>query len=203
MADACDYRPTQLMGNAGAAATLAVGAAPVSISSSMGAAGYYTLVHSTGGYVMFGSVAAGTSGAGTVGIIAGSQGLAASIVAFLSGPIVIGTGIVLTVASSGYEGVCFFADERITDYEEVYAAMQLVASTSDPELFSILEGRVEGETALLHMQDPGGQIIIYDIDNLYIVNGTVMHRDWFRNTTVGFMAIVSSDGAARLDTIEN
>ena len=36
----------------------------------------------------------------------------------------------------------------------------------------------------------------YDVENLYIVNGVLMHRDWGKNTTIGNIGFYTVDNEA-------
>lgn len=81
MANVCDHKPTKVIGGiAGSAAAIGIG---------MKAAGLYVFPHAAG-MAMLGSTAAGSSAAGTVGIIGGTAGVIGSTGAVLMSPIVNG-----------------------------------------------------------------------------------------------------------------
>ncbi|KUJ78111.1 hypothetical protein AVO45_09130 [Ruegeria marisrubri] len=118
----------------------------------------------------------------------GTGGLVGTVTAFVTAPATIIAGAVLAAGVAAYEGACYFTDERITEYDEVLAVMQKVAENANPEMFEVSMNNGSG----------GAEIIIrgaegydkYDVKNLYIVNGVLMHRDWFRNTTVASLTLV-------------
>ena len=156
---------------AGLTATAAAGGATAN------SLGIYTLTHSVSGLTMVGSTAAGSSAAGTVGIVGGTSGFIGSAVAFATAPVTITVTAVTAVGVATYEGVCYFQDERITDVGIVGKIMHRVAD-HDETL------RVDDKYIYLRNED-GSSETRYLIDNLYIVNGDLMHRDWFLNTNIG------------------
>jgi hypothetical protein len=102
MANVCDHKPTKVIGGvAGSAAAIGVG---------MKAAGLYAFPHATG-MVMLGSTAAGSSAAGTVGIIGGTAGFIGSAGAVLMSPIVIGGAIAVAGGAAAFEGGCYLASK--------------------------------------------------------------------------------------------
>ena len=103
-ADVCDHRPSKLI--AGKAVSTAAGGTAVA-GVGMKAAGFYTLVHSASGATMLASTAAGSSAAGTVGIIGGTAGVVGSVGAFLMSPVVIGGALVVATGAAVYEGGCY------------------------------------------------------------------------------------------------
>lgn len=140
---------------------------------------------------MLGSTLAGSSGAGTVGIIGGSGGAVGGAASVIMSPIVIGAAAVTALAGGGFEAVCFFKDERITDYESVDKIVLEIAKTSDNELFLYHPARFEGDSAAIEMLNPDGTRSAYYVENLYLVDGELFHRDRFLNTSLGYVAIVS------------
>ena len=102
IADVCDYRPSQLIGGAGAGALGAVGAGTAAAGLGAQAAGFYTLTHAVTGLTMLGSTAGGASAAGTVGIMGGTAGLVGSIAAVILAPATIVAGAVLGAGVSIY-----------------------------------------------------------------------------------------------------
>lgn len=184
-ADACDYRPSQLIGGGGAAGT-AVGAGTVAAAGTAAkAAGYYTLVHSTSGAYMLGSTAAGASAAGTAGIVAGTGTGLGAVAAFVTAPAVIIGAVVAAVGTGAFEGVCYFADERITRFDQVAARLKVLAD-ANPKFVTLYSW---GENPKLVLKTPKGTVT-YSLYDLYIVNGVLMHRDWGFNTEIGTLAYI-------------
>ena len=104
----CDYTPSHLMGaNASTAAGVTTGAVAAT-GVGLKAAGVYTITHATTGAAMLGSTAAGASGAGTVGIIAGTGGFLGTVGAVLMSPFVIVPAAVAAAGIGIYEGACYF-----------------------------------------------------------------------------------------------
>ena len=138
---------------------------------------------------MLGSTLAGASGAGTVGIIGGS-GFAASVLAVLTAPVTLIAAAGTAVTVGGLEAGCYFVDERITDEKEVHAILRQVALTANEDYFKLYDV-TEEETAKtgigsrVRIRDEDGEYIFYWVENLYIVNGELLHRDWFFNTSLG------------------
>jgi hypothetical protein len=141
---------------------------------------------------MLGSTLAGASGAGTIGIIGGS-GFAASVLSVLLAPItlLIAGGTAVTVG--GLEAGCYFVDERITEEEEVLAILRQVAMTANEDYFELFdvsdeEAAETGTVSRVRIPDEDGEYQFYEVANLYIVNGELLHRDWFFNTSLGNIA---------------
>ncbi|WP_283426002.1 hypothetical protein [Shimia sagamensis] len=141
---------------------------------------------------MLGSTLAGASGAGTVGIIGGS-GFAASVLAVLTAPITLFVAAGTAVTVGGVEAGCYFVDERITEEEEVVAILRQAALTSNEDYFKLFDvsGAEAAETGVasrVRIPDEDGTYQFYEVENLYIVNGELLHRDWFFNTSLGNIA---------------
>ena len=129
----CSFRPSVLLGDSGATAVAGSGAVVAGAGIGAKAAGFYTLTHAATGATMLGSTAGGASAAGTVGIMGGTGAGIGSVVAFVTAPATIIAAAVTAVAVAGYEGACYFADERITEFDEVLAMMQSISENSDVE----------------------------------------------------------------------
>jgi hypothetical protein len=136
---------------------------------------------------MIGSTAIGGSAAGTVGIMAGTGGVAGSVAAVLMAPITIVVAGVTAVGVASYEGACFFQDERITDYDKVLEVMSNMAANSDPSSFMLTE---ENGKKAIKLAEGDGEKRTYFVEDLYIVNGILMNRDWFKNTKIGRVSYV-------------
>jgi hypothetical protein len=189
----CDYRLSQLVSPTAATAVVTAGGAGASVGpATMALGGLYFFPHAASGSVMLGSTLAGASGAGTVGIIGGS-GFAAGVLAVLTAPItlVVAAGTAVTVG--GVEAGCYFVDERITEEEEVVAILRQAALTSNEDYFKLFdvsgeEAAETGAASRVRIPDEDGTYQFYEVENLYIVNGELLHRDWFFNTSLGNIA---------------
>ena len=186
----CDYRLSELVGSFGAGSAV-VGATAVAGSDvAMKAAGIYLITNYTTGAVMLGSTAAGSSAAGTVGIIGGSAGLVGAVASILSAPAVAIGAVASAVAAVGLEGGCYFADERITDYDRVLTVMRAVAAKSEPREFMLVNADKPGRVARILVHTGPGQYDDYRVEDLYLVNGELMNRDWFLNTDIGRIQVM-------------
>ncbi|SMP21357.1 hypothetical protein SAMN06265373_10421 [Shimia sagamensis] len=189
----CDYRLSQLASPTAATAVVAAGGTGASVGpATMALGGLYFFPHAAGGSVMLGSTLAGASGAGTVGIIGGS-GFAASVLAVLTAPITLFVAAGTAVTVGGVEAGCYFVDERITEEEEVVAILRQAALTSNEDYFKLFDvsGAEAAETGVasrVRIPDEDGTYQFYEVENLYIVNGELLHRDWFFNTSLGNIA---------------
>ncbi|WP_323007287.1 hypothetical protein [Pseudorhodobacter sp.] len=194
-ADTCDYRPSRILGDTGSKA--AIGGA-LGVSSATGAAtamGVYTLVNAGSGLTMLGSTLAGGSAAGTIGIIAGTGGALGTAGAIILNPLVWVPAAIVGVGGGGFEAVCaFLVDERITEYEEVLAVMKSFAAHADTEYFRIVTNAIP---AFISLSDGKGSWTRYDIEDLYIVDGMLINRDWGPNTNIGRVVLLNNDGVVQ------
>ena len=53
---------------------------------------------------------------------------------------------------------------------------------------SAVESAETGTVSRVRIPDEDGVFQFYEVANLYIVNGELMHRDWFWNTSLGNIA---------------
>jgi len=186
----CDYRLSQLASPTAATAVVAVGGAGASVGpATMALGGLYFFPQAASGSMMLGSTLAGASGAGTVGIIGGS-GFAAGVLAVLTAPITLFVAAGTAVTVGGVEAGCYFVDERITEEEEVFAILRQAALTSNEDYFKLFdvsdeEAAETGAVSRVRIPDKDGEYQFYEVENLYIVNGELLHRDWFFNTSLG------------------
>lgn len=189
----CDYRLSQLVSPTAATAVVTAGGAGASVGpATMALGGLYFFPHAASGSVMLGSTLAGASGAGTVGIIGGS-GFAAGVLAVLTAPITLAVAAGTAVTVGGVEAGCYFVDERITEEEEVVAILRQAALTSNEDYFKLFdvsgeEAAETGAASRVRIPDEDGTHQFYEVENLYIVNGELLHRDWFFNTSLGNIA---------------
>jgi len=178
-AKVCDYTPSNLAGQAATAVGTALAGGAAVAGVGLQAAGVYTLVHAGSGLTMVGLTAAGTSAAGTVGIVAGTGGVIGATAAFLLAPVTLVVAAVTVVGVGAFEGACYFQVERVTDAEAVHKILIDVASRDDTvELKKFNDG-----IALVLKNSTGDTN--YLLDNLYIADGSLMHRDWGSNTNLG------------------
>lgn len=192
-ADVCDYRPSKTVGAIGATSGLIAGGATAAASGTAKAVGVYTLVHATSGLTMVGGTWAGASAAGTAGIIAGTGGIIGSSVAVILMPTVAIPAAIAAVGIAGYESACYFTDTRITDYDEIDIIVRDIALTAPSDLYRY-EPATEHAPARIIVRDPDSKEVrhhTYLVENLYIVNGELMHRDWGPNTKIGVIAHIT------------
>jgi hypothetical protein len=193
-AGVCDWRPSVLIGGGGSAAVAGTASAVGAAGLGMKAAGFYTLVHASSGLTMLGSTAAGASAAGTTGIIAGTAGAAGTVGAVLMAPATIIAAIGTAVVVGGLEGVCWLGDERITEPAEVAVYLRSMAAHAAPAYFRFREGNSTQNSDLL-VRSEAGQMQRYDLEDLYIVNGLLKHRDWGVNSTIGRIGFATTTAA--------
>lgn len=190
-ADTCDYRPSRILGDTGSKAVIGGGAVVSSATGAATAMGVYTLVNAGSGLTMLGSTMAGASGAGTIGIIAGTGGAIGTAGAVILNPFVWVPAAIVGVGGGGFEAVCaFLVDERITEYEEVLAVMESFAAHADPEYFQIVTNAIP---AFISLSDGEGSWTRYDIEDLYIADGMLKSRDWGPNTKIGRVVLLGAD----------
>ena len=192
-ADTCDYRPSRILGDRGSTLVIGGGLAVTSTTGAATALGVYTLVNAGSGLTMLGSTMAGASGAGTIGIIAGTGGFIGAAGAIILNPFVWVPAAIVGVGGGGFEAACaFLVDERVTEYNEVLAVMQSFATHADPEYFRLVTNAIP---AFISLSDGKGAWTRYDIENLYIADGVLKHRDWGANTVIGRVVLLSDEDA--------
>lgn len=152
------------------------------------ATGLYIRTNATTGAAMVGSTAAGVFGAGTVGIIGGTSGLLGSAAAVVSAPATIIAGILTALGIGALVGGCYFADERITDYGQILSILERPDKDAKGKNFRLF--RSGGAPAYIMINHDGTGMTKFEVEDLYIVNGVLMNRDWFRNTAIGQIALV-------------
>lgn len=193
----CDYRLSQLIGSGGAAAAVGASTVVAGGGTAMKAAGFYLITNATTGAAMIGSTAAGASAAGTVGIIGGSAA-AGGVVAFLTAPITVTIAALTAVGAAAVEGGCYFMDERITDFDQVLSIVQEIGERTDRSEFEVFPTKSENHkyndgtrraNAIIRVKNSEGAKDQYLVSNLYIVNGELKHRDWGRNTSIGYVTV--------------
>ena len=193
LAGVCDYRLSQMVNPAAATTVVAVGGAGATIGpGAMAIGSLYFFPHAASGTVMLGSTLAGASGAGTIGIIGGS-GFAAGVLAVFTAPITVFIAAGTAITVSGVEAGCYFVDERITEEEKVHAILRQVSLTANEEYFKFFDVSDEeaaevGTASRVRIPDEDGEYQFYEVQNLYIVNNELLHKDWFLNTSLGNIA---------------
>lgn len=99
-------------------------------------------------------------------------------------PATIIIGAITAVAIGGFEGVCYFKIERVTDPYQMMGIIESIAA-QDPDI-SIAE-TPDGPVMVMTSD---GEEKRYLIRKLYIADGDLKHRDWFLNTNLGPVAYV-------------
>lgn len=192
-AETCDYRPSRILGGTGSTAVIGGGLSIASATGTASALGVYTLVNAGSGLTMLGSTMAGASGAGTIGIIAGTGGAAGTAGAIILNPFVWVPAAIVGIGGGGFEAACaFLVDERITEYDDVLAIMRSFATHADPKYFQLVENAIP---AFISISTGDGKWVRYDIEDLYIVDGMLKHRDWGPNTQIGRVVLLSDENA--------
>lgn len=189
-ADVCDYRPSHLLGETGSKVAIGTGGAIAGTTATGTALGMYTLVHAGSGLTMLGSTMAGASGAGTVGIIAGTSGALGAAGAIILNPFVWVPAAILGAGGGGFEAACaFLIDERITKYEDVLQILKSFEMHADPEYFNLVENAIP---AFVMLTGPDDTVERYNIEDLYIVDGVLKHRDFGPNTSIGRVVLLTN-----------
>ncbi|MCL3880949.1 hypothetical protein [Marivita sp. GX14005] len=193
-AEICDFRPSILAEKAGKVAKSTAGAVAGAAGEGVRALGVYTLENPVSGASMIGSGVSGAVSAGST--VAGSAGGAfGTATAIATAPVTIAVAGLTAAALGSYEGVCHFREDRITDYDEILFIVSNLAANSDPTRFQlILQGTeyvtLKGRDAIagtdkLRVASTGIGPFIFDVEDLYIADGVLMHRDYGRNTVIG------------------
>ncbi|AZQ67590.1 hypothetical protein EF888_10875 [Silicimonas algicola] len=175
----CDYRPSELLRSGVSSARDAAGA------FANRAAGAFTLTNAATGASMLGSTAS------TLGEIGGAVGSTAAGAVSASGAAVAAVGL------GAMEGLCYFRDERISDYGDVLQVMQAIADSADPAYFRVDDGTQRQKSAVVVIGDGSGGATEYPVRKLYIVNGVLIHRDWGLNTPLGDVGFMSPSDAVK------
>ena len=197
-ADLCDFRPSVLAGKAGQAAKATAGAVATVATEGVRAVGVYTLENPVSGVSM---ISTGVSSAAAAGssVAAGAGGALTTAGAIATAPVTIAVAGLTAVALGSYEGVCYFRQERITDYDEILYIVANLSANSDPTMFRLIPDGTEyvtlkGRNAIasedkVRIAATGVGPFIFDVKNLYITDGVLMHRDAGRNTVIGNVAL--------------
>lgn len=190
-AGACDYRPSQLIGGSGAGVVATTGLGTATAGLAAKGAGFYTLTHAVTGATMLGSTAGGASAAGTVGIMGGTAGVVGTAAGVLMAPATIIVGAITAAGIGGYEGICYFYDERVTEYTDVLKILEAIALNANPAYLRLEIDPMNRESAILVLSDGEESTQRYSVENLYVVNGVLKHRDWGLNTVVGNVGFIA------------
>jgi hypothetical protein len=181
----CDYKPSILAGAAAQKAGAAGRAlAPVAKEGAR-TAGQWMLMH-PGQSVTLLSSAAGTAS----GTVAGAGGVAATVTAIATAPVTLAVGAVTFAAAGGYEGLCYFKVERVTDEAAVRAIIDDITQ-NDPLAWT----RNTNKGPVMVLAGPEGETI-YPIRKLYIADGLLKVRDWGLNPVLGPVAYVQPEAGA-------
>jgi hypothetical protein len=179
VAGVCDYRPSRLMGQAGAVASTAVSGGAAVAEAGLQVAGYYSLLQGGSGLSLLGSLTGGAGAAGATGVIAGAGQAIGGAAAILSAPATLAVGAVTFASAGAYEGFCYFRVERVDDPEVVRAIIESIAA-HDPLVSIVATNR--GPAMELAA---GGSPRLFLLRNLYLEDGQLRHRDWGPNTDLG------------------
>ena len=100
-------------------------------------------------------------------------------------PVTIIAGAVVAVGTGGWEGVCYLKDDRISDYDQVLSVLRKAADQVRSINFMVVNPDSPEHQARLVVGNSSGEFESYDVEDIYIVNEEVYHRDWFLNTNLG------------------
>ena len=190
----CDFRLSRILSAERATALLASGASGATIgSAAVTLGGLYFFPDTPPQTLLLGSTLAGATASGTMGLVGGS-GFATSVLSVLSAPVTIAGAAGAALIVGGMEAGCYLADERITDPDAVLAILSTVAATANEDLFKlyVVPDDVAAETgdrSRVRIPDADGTFRFYDVADLYISAGKLMHRDRFRDTNLGNIAV--------------
>jgi len=191
LADACDYRPSRLLGETGSKAAIGIGGTVAGGGAIGTSVGLYTLVNAGSGLTMLGSTMAGASGAGTVGIIAGTGGAIGAAGAVILNPFVWVPAALVGIGGGGFEATCaFLVDERITEFDEVLTIMRSFNIHADKNYFLLNDKTIP---PYIELRNEGLTFDRFYIEDLYIVDGVLKSRDWGPNTTIGRVVFLNGD----------
>jgi hypothetical protein len=178
VAGPCSYRPSELLRSGTEVAT----APGVQETAGGLVQGFFTLTNTATGASLLGGTTA-TGALGQIGSAATAIGSGAATALAAPGAAIAGAAAALGIGA--YEGLCYFTDDRITEYDAVLAVMNGIAASADPAFFYVEQGTPGEEAAIAFLGDGTGAATGYPVRNLYIVNGVLMHRDRGFNTALG------------------
>lgn len=166
----CDYRPSKV-----------AGAAANEVGQQVRAVGSFALTNAVTGGSLLGS---STTAAGTTAGSSASASSAASnagtlhsvIGAALGGTSTVIVAAAAAVGAAGYEGLCYFADRKVTKYNELLGVMRGLAANADPESFRLDEGKAGKQDATITVKGEDGQPKTYPVSKLYIDNNKLKFR---------------------------
>lgn len=181
-ADLCDYRLSQLVERRGSPAVEAARAAQAQDPGPV----LYLMINPATGETSLGATGAGTPDDGFLTRTARLLGSAVAVVSRGSSLASAGGAVI----GAGLEAVCFFQDERITDYDEVLAILRAVDANMPPDLFALIEPGEARRDALIRLdRNDGYDRVEFPVRDLYIVNGQLRHRTRGLNDVVGDIAV--------------
>lgn len=191
--NACNYRPSNLIGGGATGAAATAGAATAAAGIGAKAAGFYTLTHAATGMTMLGSTAGGVSAAGTVGIMGGTAGVVGTIGSIIMAPATIITGAVVGSATIAFESACYFSIERLDDPALILSVLDNLAMHSDKDYFELIKSSDGTYIYVASEVDPNGKVMErnkYSASDLYIENGILKNSDWGPNSKIGKVGYV-------------
>jgi hypothetical protein len=197
-AEICDFRPSRVAETVGQKAkNTGVGVA-VAATKKARAFGIYTLENPVTGVSMLGTGVSTFTTAGT-SIASVTSGPVSTVTGLTSAPVTITIVGATAVALGAYEGVCHFRAERITDDAEVLEIVTYLVTNSDPTMFALISEGSEHTTlkgtaavareAKVRIASTGVGPHIFDVADLYIVEGVLRHSDALRDTVIGKVSL--------------
>lgn len=197
-ADLCQFRPSAMAGKAGSVAKSTASTVASAAKDGAQAVGRFTLENPATGISMLSSGVGSVSAAGG-GIASGAGGALSAAGAVVTAPVTLTVAGASAVALGGFEGLCYFRADRITDDAEILSIVQNMAANSDPTMFALIPSgasytTLDGEPATaeknkVRIASAGVGPYIFDVENLYIAKGVLKHRDALRDTVIGNVAL--------------
>lgn len=197
-ADVCDFRPSRVAGKVGQMTKDSTVGVASAAADRARAIGIYTLENPITGVTMLGTGVSTVTSAGT-SIASGASGVAGTIAGVVTAPVTVTVVGATAVALGGYEGACHFRAERITDDAEILEIVTYLAANSDPTMFALIPQGLEyttlkgapavAEEPKVRIASTGVGPYIFDVADLYIVNGVLKHSDAMRDTIIGKVSL--------------
>lgn len=192
-AAACDYTPSRLFDQTTQTSETGTLAAEDQT-------GGYTLLAAKSGEPLLGRAIAGRSATELAGAASGAGGVLSTLASIAAAPVTLIAGAVTAVAVGGFEGVCYFSVERVTDPDALLPILRDMERNANPEYFW-LETPEDADTPVLYVRDleDANTLASYDVSRLYIGDGMLRHRDRGLNTAIGRVIYLEVEPDAPVD----
>jgi len=196
----CDYRLSELVGGTGAVVAIGSAGTVAAGGAAFHAAGLYIIIHSASNMAMIGSVAAGASAAGTVGIIGGTAGILGTTAAIVSAPITILAGAGAAVGGTALELGCMPFVREYTEYEDTLELVNIIAQSMEPDFFAVVDPPSSQQRAYIRVL-MDGERREFEVSSLYVESDELRNSDWGRNTRIGNIRVLLEEVATLSETV--